>query len=507
MNTVKFLQKNSIATQLIKIVFALYCVVAIIVTLGQIILEYRHTKNQIQQELSINKAIFEPVLSAGLWNLDDEQIQNTINGMLAIPIITGIKIEQNQQLHTAVGHIKDQFNTTKHYSNKGEVSQLKLNDSSELFSYSFDISYQFRDKKTLVGRATIYSDSSTVIDRVGLGLVLLVINSIIKTIALWLLFFYVGKKILLQPLNNLIDAIKSVNFNTLDEFKVDLKSQHDNELTVIQVSFARMITHLLTAKNKIIDLNDNLEAKVERRTLDLKVAKEDAELANNAKATFLTRINHELRTPLNAILGCSQILQQMLNQPDNQKQLNLLNHNIDAAEHLLMLIEDIMDMVVLNKTQVNMPLENCHLSEIFYSAVHMVHRQAKDRNVTITVEPTCLTAFANSGRLKQVLINLLTNAIKFNHLDGTVQLSAKTLDAEHLVINVKDSGIGIASSDLSVIFEPLNRLAYAEENCICGIGIGLSIANDLIKQMNGTIIVTSDIDQGCEFTITLPLEK
>lgn len=126
----------------------------------------------------------------------------------------------------------------------------------------------------------------------------------------------------------------------------------------------------------------------------------------------------------------------MLSQPENQQQLNLLNHNIDAAEHLLMLI-----------------------------------------------------------------------AIKFNYIDGTVQLSAKTLDAEHLLIKVKDSGVGIASSDQTLIFDPLSRLTYAEENGISGIGIGLSIVNDLIIQTNGTIVVTGNIDKGSEFTITLPLEN
>jgi hypothetical protein len=128
MKTARFLQKDSIATQLIKIVFAFYCVVTVIVTITQIVLEYTHTKTQIKNELTINKKIFEPVLGAGLWDLDETQIQNTINGMLEVPIITGIKIEHNGELFKAVGMVKDKSSIIQHYNNKGQLVNLELNN-------------------------------------------------------------------------------------------------------------------------------------------------------------------------------------------------------------------------------------------------------------------------------------------------------------------------------------------------------------------------------------------
>ncbi|NQZ13174.1 MAG: hypothetical protein HRT35_39020, partial [Algicola sp.] len=352
METAHFLQKDSIATQLIKIVFALYCVVAVFITIIQVVLEYNHTKTQIHHELSINKQIFEPVLAIGLWNLDEEQIQTTLKGMLAIPIVTGIKIEQDGQLFKAVGVIKEQDNVITQYSNQGEPVDVDLPNTSEIFSYSFAINYTFRSQAREVGVATLYSDSSAVFERVKMGIILLTINSIVKTIALWLLFFYVGRRILLRPLNKLITTIQSVDFDTLGTFEVKLHTQRKNELTVIQDSFSLMLNQLADARNKIINLNNNLESKVQKRTLDIEMAKEEAELANRSKSIFLSRINHELRTPLNAILGCSQILHQQLSGPQYEAQRQMLDHTIQAGEHLLMLFEDIMASVVMKGSDV-----------------------------------------------------------------------------------------------------------------------------------------------------------
>jgi signal transduction histidine kinase len=507
METAHFLQKDSIATQLIKIVFALYCVVAIFITTTQILLEYNHTKTQIRNELSINEQIFEPVLAVGLWNLDDEQIQSTLQGMLSIPIITGVKIEQDGQLLKAVGVIKKQDNVIMRYNNQGVPNDINLPNSSEIFSYSFAINYSFRDQPREVGVATVYSDSSAVLARVEMGLMLLIINSIIKTIALWALFFYVGRRILLRPLYKLINAIQSVDFNTLGKFEVKLQSQRKNELTVLQDSFSSMLNQLADARNKIVNLNNNLEYTVEKRTLDLKMAKEEAELANHSKSIFLSRINHELRTPLNAILGCSQILHKQLSGPKYEAQRQMVDHTVQAGEHLLMLFEDIMTIVVMNGSDVTIELDTFDLNKVINASITMVHTLAKDKNITIDANSVPLKVYANANRLRQVLINLLSNAIKYNHNDGNVTITTGIFEKNRVMIMVKDNGIGIASKDMGKIFEPLHRLTYAQDNSIEGTGLGLSIVRSLTFKMNGTINVDSKLGVGSEFIITLPINK
>ncbi len=506
MKTAGFLQRDSIATQLIKVVFTLYCIIAILVTFSQVMLEYRYTKSQISDELTINQAIFEPVLAAGLWDLDAEQVQNVINGMLVIPIVTGVKIEQNDQLYQAVGKVMDKAGVVQLYDEKGQLRQNEVNDNSEMFSYTFTLNYTFREQAREVGQATLYSDSSAIIDRVEMGIILLIINSMIKTIALWLLFFWVGKRILLRPLAKLTDAIANIDFNTLDSFSVDLQNQRKNELTIIEHAFSTMMADLAAAKNKILRFNADLEATVTERTKQLVIAKEQAELGNQAKSIFMSRINHELRTPLNAILGSAGILDIKLNKTLPKADFESIKLINKAANHLLMLIEDILDIANMQHHDIQVPLSLCPLNEICTDSIAIVQAQIEDPQLQINFNPNvkpAATVYANAGRLRQVMLNLLTNAIKYNKPAGTVAILIHQPSAETLEIIVQDSGIGINEEDMLNIFNPFTRLPYAEHNCIDGSGIGLSIVKNLVEKMQGTITVSSEIGVGSQFTVTL----
>ncbi|MFT5163073.1 MAG: signal transduction histidine kinase [Alteromonadaceae bacterium] len=504
MQTAGFLQKDSIATQLIKIVFALYCIVTVLVTTTQIILEYQHTKTQIQNELTTTEAIFEPILRNGLWHMDSQQIQSAINGMIATPIITGVKIEQNGNLYKAVGIIKDRAGIIKQFDDTGQLQQSAMNEKSEIFSFAFTINYTFRQQPTKIGVATVYSDSSTIISRVKMGLVLLVINSVIKTIALWVLFFWVGKRILLKPLVKLINAIENIDFNNLGTFEVNLHTQGKNELTIIEHSFSTMLDNLARARNEIVGFNNALEATVTTRTSELAGAKEEAERANSVKSVFMSRINHELRTPLNAILGCTRILEEKLHGSIDENELKLIQHSHMAGEHLLMLVEDIMDVVVMNRTELAIPLGSCPLNEVCVNSIAMIQDQADQKNIQVSFSPTSQQVWANAGRLQQVLTNLLSNGIKYNHHNGKVYVFTNSTTSRYIEIIVEDTGVGISEENLNIIFEPLVRLHYAERNGINGSGIGLAIVKSLVEQMQGTIRVISQTEIGSKFIITLP---
>jgi signal transduction histidine kinase len=502
-----FAQKNSIATQLIKVVFALYCIIALLVTITQIVIEYAHTKTQIKDELAINQKIFESVLGKGLWDFDEDQIQNTINGMLVVPIIVGVKVEQNNTLYKAVGMVLDNDQKLRAFDTDGKESAHKVNTRTEIFSYAFTVNYSFRGQAREVGTAVIYSDATVIMDRVGMGVLLLVINSVIKTLALWGLFFYVGKRILVQPLNNLVDAIENVDFDNIDDFEVDLHTTNENELTKIEHSFSTMLYNLAQAKSDIINLNSNLESIVATRTLDLKIAKENAELANEAKSVFMSRINHELRTPLHAIIGCSQLVENMLNQSQYDKHRTLLSHTVEAGEHLLMLFEDIMDVVVMNQSEIDIPMEEFCVGEVIQNGLHIVQFEAQQKQVTLNTCSTDLLVYANRSRLKQVLLNLFTNGIKYNRPQGSLDVSVDKISDNTISITIADTGVGIAADEFDKIFEPLYRSHYAEKACIDGMGIGLSTVKSLLHKMNATIVVESLIDVGSRFIITLQVTK
>ncbi len=505
MTKTSFLQKNSVATQLIKIVFMFYCAVAIVITVSQVIIEYQYTEQEIQDELSINQEIFEPILSASLWNLDKEQIQNTINGMYAIPIINGIKIEQKNKLLTATGTIKHNDKIIR-YDDSGSPMELDTNTSTNLFSFQFPINYQFRGEPRLVGSATIYSSSSVVIDRVKMGIILLIINSILKTIALWVLFFWVGKRILLEPLHKLVDTINNVNFKKLDKIEIDLNNKRENELTIIENAFSNMVSKLADARQEVLNSHLILEDKVKQRTAELELAKAEAELANKTKTEFMSRISHEFNTPLNAIVGGSDVLNSLT--PDDQKDNKYLIDNIKiAGKHLSMLVKDIMDVVQSTKDEFEIELHNCFLDDIIESCINMVKPLGEPKNISIIYVPQHAEVLANEGRVRQIMLHILTNAVLYNKQNGNIIISIQKPNPHNIEVHIEDSGVGISDDDLERIFLPFTRLNYPIKQCIDGLGIGLSLSKTLVEHMDGKISITSKEDIGSTFIVSFIAAK
>lgn len=501
-----FLKQNSIATQLINFVFSIYCVIAVVITIGQVAIEYKHTQLAIEDELKINQQIFEPVLSAGVWNLDKEQVSNTLNGMLAIPIVMGVKIEQKGEVFTGIGTIKSKTGELLQFNEQGRTMPSKGADFTNVFSYQFPINYVFRGKSREVGTATLYSNSSVIIQRVQFGVMLIIINAIIKTVALWYLFVWIGNKLLIKPLLKLVHAIETVDFDELDEFKINLDNKRENELTIIENTFSEMLKNLADARIEIIKSHLLLEDKVKERTKDLLAAKNEAEQANKAKSDFLSRISHELNTPLNAIVGGSQVLQCNMTQDDSDNSI-LLKHINTAGLHLSMLVKDIMDFVYSNKDEFEVNWQECNLNDIIISSIVMVQPFTREQNITIDYEQQTHTVYADPGRIRQILVNLLNNAIKYNKKDGFIEVYTSVNIEGEVEMHVKDSGIGIDSADQELIFEPFLRLDYAKDNCIEGIGIGLSLVKSLVDRMRATVHVNSKINIGSTFTISFKAKK
>ena len=505
MTTTSFLQKNSVAMQLIKIVFAFYCAIAILITVTQVIIEYQYTEQEIENELTINQQIFEPVLGKSLWNLDKEQIQNTINGMLAIPIINGVKVEQKNTLINAAGYIQ-QNDKLISFNTMSRPKALDDKVPSNLFSFQFPVNYQFRGEPRLVGVVTIYSSANVVIDRVKIGVLLLIINSILKTIALWIVFLWVGKRILLNPLNNLIETINNINFKKLDNVKIDIKNNRDNELSVIESAFANMVKKLASARKEILNSHLILEDEVKQRTSELEFAKAEAELANKTKTNFMSRISHEFHTPLNAIIGGSDVLKSLtpIEQADN---IYLIDNINIAGKHLNMLVKDIMDVAQSSKNELTVELHNCLLNNIVESCISMIKPKCSLNNITITYEAKHIEVYANEDRIRQIILHLLTNAVNYNVPNGNIKISIDTLNKQFVDLIITDSGVGMAPHDLDRIFQPFMRLNYPIEKCIDGLGIGLSLSKTLIQHMDGKIQVTSEEGIGTTFTVSFLIAR
>lgn len=473
-------------------------------------IEYDHTKQSISDELATNEEIFGPVLAQSLWDLDSERMQGVLRGMLTMPAVVGVTIEQDGSLAAAIGEVKNSDGERVKYLDNTQLSAIESESHGEIFSMKFPVTHVYQDKPRLIGYATVYSDSNVVISRVGLGFLILVINAVIKTLALWFIFLWLGKKLLIKPLSDLTDTVTSVNFNNLDKFFCDLKLTQRNELSVIEEKFAIMVAELQKAKSELLEFNQQLEMRVDERTAELLEAKEEADLANQAKTQFLSRMSHELRTPLNAIIGFSKRQQKLFGKRvdaghvyDGDEQLAEMSTMVNkSGQHLLMLITDIMSFVQSEQGAIKINLQRCSLLDVMSDSAIMVSALAEKHNVDVIFSCGNLWVWADPGRLMQVVINLMTNGIKYNKANGSVTVSAVKIQHE-IVLSVTDTGVGISAVDSLSIFEPFVRLEHAKSNAIDGTGIGLALSQYLMSEMKGSIELFSEVDKGSTFTLHL----
>ncbi|POQ07631.1 PAS domain S-box protein [Pseudomonas syringae pv. avii] len=257
------------------------------------------------------------------------------------------------------------------------------------------------------------------------------------------------------------------------------------------------------------DSNDELRgfSKITRDISDRRVAeialgtaREEAERASRAKSEFLSRMSHELRTPLNSILGFAQLLD--MDSPASQRPQ--VGHILRAGQHLLKLINEVLDIARIEAGHVSLSLEPVSLSSVLKETLVLVSPMAADGNIELKELPHLpdeLGVIADRQRLVQVLLNLLSNAIKYNRPDGQVRIEVDR-SAEHVTVSVVDTGYGIAPERLGQLFKPFERLDANPS--VEGTGLGLALSKSMLEMMKGTLSVQTTQNEGCRFTLALP---
>lgn len=358
----------------------------------------------------------------------------------------------------------------------------------------------------LLGHAVVVMSKSTLTRMVANIFVVNILSSFFFA-AVFLVVIRLLSARLTRPLNALSSAMARA-----EQGDVQVRTAVDGprDIQTMAQAFNQMIAALQERGDELERHRGHLEELVRDRTAELRMAKDRAEVASQAKSDFLARMSHELRTPLNAIMGYAQILK--MDRTLTDRQLNCLNTIHGSGEHLLMLIVDILDLSQIEAGKTDLrpsPVDPRALAAMLDDIIRI---KAAEKQLTFLADcgedlPRAL--MVDEKRLRQVLLNLLSNAVKFTK-SGIVSLNMKLVSPDQtgkqarIRFEVQDTGVGIRSEDQQRVFEPFEQAGDSRSRA-AGTGLGLAISRQLVRLMGGELQLKSDVGAGSLFWFELDL--
>ncbi|TNF99225.1 MAG: HAMP domain-containing protein [Gammaproteobacteria bacterium] len=303
----------------------------------------------------------------------------------------------------------------------------------------------------------------------------------------------------MKPIYHLRDGLRRVGEGDLQAL---IKAESGDELGKLSDSFNNMVIRL----SETITQKDEFARQLKNQADELRRLRDEALIANQHKSEFLANMSHELRTPLNAVIGFSQMLKREVFGNLNEKQMEYVDDISTSGNHLLSLINEILDLSKVEAGRMELHLGAFQLADSLESAVALFKEKAATHGIELMldVDDQIQEVTADEQKLKQVLLNLVSNAMKFTPDGGKVHVNAVRRDDDGIEVSVSDTGIGISEEDQQLIFEEFHQGSSEHARVKEGTGLGLTLSQKFVEMHGGKIWVASQPGQGATFTFTIP---